>query len=211
MQEQSNKRLFISTLLVIIVHLAGIIGMLTPYRDLFLMMTPVNLLLSAFLLLYNHKDLNKQFILFLLISFFTGFFIEVIGVNTGLIFGHYTYENTLGFKIFNVPVIIGINWFILTYCAGVICDKIKSSMYVKSCVGALMLVVMDLLIERIAPEYNFWSWLNNIIPIQNYIAWFFISFILLLLFFKLNFDKKNKLAPTLFIIQLIFFALLAII
>jgi bisanhydrobacterioruberin hydratase len=211
MQEPNGKRLLWSTLLLVIIHLAGIIGLLSSYRNLFLMVTPLNLILSAFLLVHNHIGINKQFFLFLLISFFTGFLVELIGVNTGILFGHYTYESALGFKLLNVPVIIGINWFILTFCAGIICNKIKGSIYLRSCIGACMLVVMDYLIERIAPQYYFWTWRNGIIPFQNYVAWFIISFVILLVFYKLNFNKMNRLAPSLFVIQLVFFALLGII
>lgn len=206
MATRNNKRLSLSILLLIIIHLAGIIGLHSSYRNLFLTATPFNLILTAFLLVYNHKDLNRSFFIFLFLSFIIGYFVEVIGVSTGMIFGHYYYEETLGFKILNVPVIIGINWFILTFCAGVICDKIKSNIYIKSCIAGVMLVIMDFVIERIAPEYNFWYWDHGIIPVQNYIAWFVVSFLLLLLFYKLNFSKVNKLAAAVFIIQIIFFA-----
>lgn len=208
MNEKRDWRLLLSTILLIIVHIAGVIGLNTSYRNLFLALTPANLLLSSVLLLLNHKEFNKSFLLFILISFLSGFFIEVIGVNTGLIFGNYTYETALGFKILNVPVIIGVNWFILIYSAGIICDKIKSNIYIKSLIGAFMLVILDVLIERIAPEYHFWSWDQGIIPLQNYLAWFVVSFLIILTFYKLNFTKTNKLAPSLFIIQLVFFTLL---
>ena len=38
---------------------------------------------------------------------------EAIGVNTGLLFGTYEYGANLGFKIFGVPLIIGVNWTVL--------------------------------------------------------------------------------------------------
>jgi putative membrane protein len=43
-----------------------------------------------------------------------GFFIEAIGVNTGLIFGNYVYKTTLGWKFLETPLIIGVNWILLT-------------------------------------------------------------------------------------------------
>ena len=39
-----------------------------------------------------------------------GFIFEIIGVKTGLIFGHYKYCNGLGTKVFDVPLIISLNW-----------------------------------------------------------------------------------------------------
>ena len=45
--------------------------------------------------------------------------LNITGANTGLIFGNYTYGNILGMKVLGVPLIIGLNWFIVMYCAGV--------------------------------------------------------------------------------------------
>jgi uncharacterized membrane protein len=208
MREKRKWLLLASTLLLIIIHIAGVIGLNSVYKELFLALTPANLLLSATLLIVNHKEFNTSFFLFFLISFVGGYLIEVAGVHTGLIFGNYSYGNSLGIKLYNVPLIIGLNWFILSYCAGVICNKIKSNPYIKSGVAAFLLVIIDVLIEKIAPEYDFWSWSGGVIPLQNYIAWFVISFLIILTFYKLNFEKTNKLAPSLFIIQLVFFTLL---
>src|SRR5689334_23098853 len=37
---------------------------------------------------------------------------EVIGVATGAIFGAYSYGEVLGFKLLEVPLIIGLNWVV---------------------------------------------------------------------------------------------------
>ena len=200
----------VSTIILIVIHLAGIIGLHSVYKDLFLMFTPFNLLLSITLLLLNHKEFNRSFYIFCFIVFLSGYFIELIGVRTGTIFGHYAYGNTLGIKLLEVPVIIGINWLILLYCIGVICNGLKFSILIKSILGALMLVILDFFIEIVAVKYDFWSWSASTPPVQNFIAWFIISFLLLLLFNALNFNKSNKLAKGLFIIQLVFFVVLAL-
>lgn len=53
----------------------------------------------------NHKI---YWILFLSVSLL-GWAAEWIGVNTGLLFGTYRYLENSGFKIQNVPIIIGLN------------------------------------------------------------------------------------------------------
>ena len=204
----NGKRLFISTLILVIVHLAGIIGINSPYRDFFLVLSPLNLLLSAMLLLWNHKRFNAATIIFLAITATAGFLVEVAGVHTHIIFGSYDYGKTLGLKLFDVPLIIGINWLMLVYCAGTIVNKLNADIFVKSLTGAALLVAMDLLIEPVAIKYDFWDWYEGTVPLRNYIAWYVVSFLLLLLFNKLQFNKENKLAQSLFIIQLIFFAAL---
>lgn len=208
--EQKDKTLFVTTIILVVIHLAGVIGILSSYCGLFLMLSPLNLLISTFLLFLNHKEFNRNFYIFCAISFLTGFFIEVVGVRTGMIFGDYTYDRTLGFQVFNVPVIIGVNWLMLIYSIGSILSELNSSIVIKSVLGAMMLVTLDFFIEPVAVKYNFWDWYEGTVPMQNYIAWFFVSFALLLLFYKLNFNKENRLAKALFIVQLVFFTLLTV-
>ena len=175
------------------------------------MCTPLNLLLSISLLLWNHTEFNKSFFTFFVLTFLTGYFIEVVGVKTGMIFGNYSYGPTLGFKLFDVPVIIGINWLILIYIVGVIFNKLNVPGLVKSLFGAAVLTTLDFFIEVVAIKYNFWKWSNYTPPNQNFLAWFVVSFLLLLLFNSMNFSKNNKLAQGLFIIQLVFFVTLSVI
>ena len=207
-EQPKDNQLFVSTIVLVIIHAAGIIGIHSPYKELFLSLSPVNLLLSASLLLWNHKGFNKALFTFIIISAFAGYLVEVAGVQTQLIFGSYGYGKTLGLKLAEVPLIIGINWMMLVYCAGTIVNRLNTSVVIKSLAGASLLVALDLLIEPVAIKYDFWHWYTAEVPRQNYIAWFIVSFLLLLVFNSLNFNKENKLAQSLFIIQLIFFALL---
>ncbi len=208
---QKDKRLFVSAIILMVVHLAGIIGIHSSYKELFLSCTPVTLMLCLILLLWNHKDFGKPFLLFSLLTFLSGFFIEVAGVKTKMIFGDYAYGDTLGIKLLDVPLIIGVNWLLLVYCIGVISNKLPASTMVKSLFGAALLTATDLFIEVVAVKYDFWEFACSIPPPQNFMAWFVISFVLLLLFYSLNFNKENKLASILFAVQLIFFMILAFI
>lgn len=208
--EKKDLRLFISTIIIIVVYIAGIIGLQTEYRDLFLICTPFNLILSIGLLFWNHNEFNKSFFIFSILTFLTGYFIEVVGVKTGMIFGHYSYGKTLGFKLLDVPVIIGINWVLLIYIVGVICNRFNLSSLIKSLFGSALLTTLDFFIEVVAIKYDFWKWANYTPPTQNFVAWFIISFFLLLLFHSMNFNKSNKLAQGLFLIQIVFFVTLSI-
>ena len=44
---------------------------------------------------------------------FLGFGVEVIGVETGLLFGDYEYGSGLGPKVLKVPMLMGVLWWIL--------------------------------------------------------------------------------------------------
>ncbi len=192
-------------------YIAGSIGLILPLTlPLFKALTPFNLILSAAILLAFHTQWNRAFITFCIISFFTGFFVEVAGVASGYIFGQYEYGPTLGFKILNVPLIIGLNWLMLTYSTGSICSRLAVHPVLKAVFAASLMVILDLFIEPVAIELDFWSWHNNIIPLQNYVAWFIISFLLHLLFFLLPFRKENPAAKYLYLLQLVFFIILCL-
>ncbi len=207
---QKDKRLFVSTIVLVVFHLVGIVGILSSYRDVFLHLTPFNLILSSALLFINQKAINKKFYIICAIVFTLGYLVELVGVKTGLIFGSYRYGSTLGYKLMDIPLIIGLNWLMLIFSVGCICHRIKASVYIKSLIGALMMVALDLLIEPVAMKYDFWQWKDSIIPLQNYVAWFLTSTILLILINKLDFDKNNKLAQALYITQMVFFSILCL-
>jgi len=135
-----------------------------------------------------------------------GFFIEVIGVNTGLIFGDYSYGEALGLKVLSTPLLIGVNWLILIYCTGVLLEyfKLKNSI-IFSLIGALILLGIDFLIEPVAIRFNYWSWSGGQIPLQNYIGWYIFSFLLFFVFKGLDFNKNNKAAIVLLFAQIGFF------
>ncbi len=202
---RKDKILFVSISILVIYNLVGFIGIHSIFQNLFLSLTPLSLLLSTVLLFLNNQQLNKRFILFCFIVFVSGFLIEVTGVKSGVVFGNYSYGATLGVKLFNVPLIIGINWLMLVYMAGCIFSELKTNIVIKSLLGATSLVLLDLFIEPVAIKYDFWTWKNGTIPLQNYCAWFVVSFLLLLVFYKSNFSKSNRFAIILFSMQLVFF------
>lgn len=192
-------------------YLAGMIGLQLSFtRPYFLALTPFNLLLSAAILFSFHRDRNRAFLLFCLISFLTGFFIEVAGVASGLIFGEYSYGSTLGVKWLEVPLIIGINWLMLIYSTGIICAGLKTHPALKAAAASLLMVLLDVFIEPVAIAYDFWSWESLPVPVQNYVAWYIISFFLHLLFFFLPFRKENPAAKFLYLFQLVFFLILCL-
>ena len=116
----------------------------------------------------------------------------------------------LGMKLLDVPLVMGLNWLMLVYSVGIICNQLKTNIFFKSILGAMMLVTLDFFIEPVAIRSDFWTWQNIHVPIQNYIAGFTASVLLLLMFHKLKFNKNNKMATALYIVQLVFFILLTI-
>jgi len=224
-----NKKswmLNIALFIALLFHITGIIGILfTPYKNWFIKNTPLNLLVMAALIIATHPSKNKKFFIFFITAFAIGFFAEVIGVNTGRLFGIYSYGEVLGIKFFNVPLIIGINWFVVIYCVGMITQAYENYMLLKlhaqgmdisikmktiSFVidACLLAVLFDWILEPVAVKFGYWQWQHAEIPVYNYLSWLVVSALLLWIFRKLNHGSRNKFAVHLFLIQLLFFLLL---
>ncbi len=222
----SKSKFKIALFIALLFYISGAIGILfTPYKQWFISATPFLLLLMAALLIITHPEKNSSFFIFLLLVFVAGMASEMLGVNTGLLFGNYSYGIILGKKINGVPLIIGVNWFIIIYCAGTITSKIENwilnkmsdEMQISTALqffsfiidGALLITFFDWVMEPVAQRLGFWKWIpNEQIPFYNYMCWFFISALLLIAFRQMKVYKHNPFAVHLFIIQLLFFLVL---
>lgn len=199
----------ISIAILIILYAVGIVGIKFGVFGDILSLTPLNLVVSLALLLWNHEKWDRNFIIAIAVCAAAGFFVEVVGVQTGLIFGEYTYGKTLGWKWLDVPLVMAVNWLVLIYCAAAVVGRRGEwDVMLKAFAGAVIMVTMDFLIEPVAITYDFWSWKNDFIPTQNYLAWGVISFVLLAIFHKLVPPINNKVAIALFFLQIVFFVVL---
>jgi uncharacterized membrane protein len=192
-----------------LVYGVGIIGLLwEESRSLFQQLTPFHLLLNAMILFYFHQDWNSRFVIFALLAFMVGMVSEIIGVKTGLIFGEYSYGPVLGWKIMEVPVIIGINWLLLAYMWGKLAATKKWHPLVAAILASIGMVIMDFIIEPVAIKLDFWSWMQPEIPLSNYVGWLAIALLIQLSFQLLQFSKKNTISNYLLLNMCIFFAIL---
>lgn len=190
----------------------GVAGLSIPFsRELFQQLIPFTLLMNLGFLLVFHGKMDVGFLWKVLVVYLFGFFIEMIGTNTGIIFGEYQYGPSLGPKVLHTPLMIGVNWVMLVYASLVIMSKYFENRYFRVLMAAVLMVVYDFALEPSAIAFDMWNW-GGPVPLQNYIAWLVISFILIG-FAELTqmVNYKNKIAPVLFYIQFIFFTLLDII
>lgn len=199
-----------ASLILVIVYTVGIIGIAGNFDERFVLLTPINLLLSLGLIFWTHPTGYAPLWKLAVVCFLTGVLVEIAGVQTGLIFGNYQYGPVLGPKVWGTPLMIGVNWTMLVYCAGSTINRIfpNLNIWIKATLGAMLMTLLDVLIEPVAMELNFWNWQDNIVPLQNYIAWFFVALPLLGAYFKLLGKSTNKVAILLFILQFLFFGIL---
>jgi uncharacterized membrane protein len=196
--------------IVLIVYTVGFFGLCSEsWRQVFAPLTPVVILLSSLALLLEHKVWpGFKFYIACIVVFLAGYFAEVAGVYTGLVFGHYNYGAGLGPVVFGVPPIIGLNWLVLTFCFSLIFAAGKS--LVRKIAAAAAMVCLDVAIEYSAPHLDMWHWHGGSIPLQNYAAWFVLSFVFISLLSPFLLRSKNWFASRLMAAQFLFFAMLSI-
>lgn len=198
-----------SLLLLLIFYGVGLVGILySEHSDAFSKLSWLNLLISGIVLFLNHKNWSKKLLLSLLLVGVLGFFIEVAGVRSGMIFGEYRYGDSLGYKWLGVPLIIGLNWTMLCYYSVFTLSNWVKQWYLVALLAATGITGLDIIMEPVAVKLGFWRWSGGVIPLQNFVAWFVIASIFNKLIMFTKGDGLNKLAPYLFIIQILFFVIL---
>lgn len=191
-----------------VMHIVGLIGLNSEFQQTFQLLTPGMLLLSVTGMLLVQKDMDLWFWLDVILVMFIGFFAEWLGVNHQIIFGNYHYGETLGWKLDGVPLMIAVNWIMVVMASSAAANNIPLPWYMQAFLAAILMVVIDFLIEPIASHFDFWHWKKDIIPTQNFVGWFGVSLLMQLIYFYIDFDKQNKVAYGLYFILFGFFTLL---
>lgn len=201
-----TRRLRLAQGVVLLFHLTGYLGL--TYSDdptYYLKYTPLTLLLTAGLLAAFQAERNAAFWLFCVQTFVVGFLAEYVGVATGQVFGNYRYGATLGPQWAEVPWLIGLNWVLVAYLAGVLASYLPWPAALRALAGAVLMVGLDLCIEPVAASLDLWHWTAGIIPLRNFRDWFLVALFLQILFVRLPFAKRNRLVPLVYLVQLLFF------
>lgn len=202
----------------------GIVGILLPVsRPLFVKLTPFVLIgCLALILFYEFTATRKRgtgyFITFVIIVYLLSLSVEIVGVNTGILFGHYRYGPTLGLQVAHTPIIIGISWLILILGSASISTGLSSFMgfagtrYIDAVfriiTASFLTVSFDFILERVAPWMEMWSWQTPRIPGRNYLAWLLISLVFQSYYVLAKIQQRTRVAGNLFVLLFLFFLLL---
>lgn len=143
------------------------------------------------------------------------FGIEWLGVRTGQIFGSYLYGETLQPSIDGVPISIGFAWFVTLIASTAVAQTIAPKFLAEgfrfkiAFLVAVLMVCFDLLMEPAAVKLDYWTWLNDRIPLRNYLMWFGLSFIFAVIGFQVGVFRQQlpRIAFHYYFAQLIYFGL----
>ncbi|MEO6404076.1 MAG: carotenoid biosynthesis protein [Ferruginibacter sp.] len=219
----NRKKENIATAIAILFHVIGLTGMLFFDTSFFASVSWLNMLLMLGLIIYTQQKVTAGFIFFFITCYFVGIAVEIAGTSTGAFFGDYHYTSVLGYPVLKVPIIIGVNWFIVMYCASVSMYMLSNNLqkeinsvsprWLKAtaiiCDTALLAVIFDWLMEPAAIKLGFWKWMGDgTVPVFNYVSWLVVSALLAVFFYFIPFQKQNKFAVNLLLIQAMFFLLI---
>ena len=203
------NREIISIAIIWLFHVSGILGIIYGNSEWFISATPLNLSINFALLLINCKS-HKWFFYMVILAFLTGMITEILGVQRGWIFGDYQYGDALGYKILGVPILIGVNWALLTIITAAIAQQFYENLIMRIVIGVCLMIFLDLLIEPIAPVLDFWAFDGGDAPLQNYIGWTAVALFLQSIFHYFRLEVKGWFPNQLYLLQIIFFTVLLI-
>lgn len=196
----------------VLVYVSGMIGMSTAARPWFVSMTPFSLLLSAAVLLWCQPVHTSHTRAWAAGAFIIGYLAEVIGVNTGMLFGDYRYGDALGFKIAETPLLIGVNWMMVTLCVNELVWRLLPSTlphWIGAALAATGCTLLDWWMEPGAIALGYWSWAATLPPLENYVGWWGVSLLISLAYSRLMTPElRNGAAPVLLALQIAFFGVI---
>ncbi len=204
--QKSYEDIFIIILFVFFT--AGLVFHIIPatYKYV-LIITDISMLLTNSVVMYFllRAQADKKLLFWSIITFLLTYLTELAGIKTGAIFGSYEYGETMLIQVLNVPVVIAMNWVMLIIGSYSIAQRAKVKPIFIPLISSLIVVGFDFVMEVVAMKLDYWQWEGNIVPLQNYIAWFIISLTFTSMLALLKLRIENRIVQIYFLIQLLFF------
>jgi putative membrane protein len=167
--------------LLLLIYISGVVGMcILP--QLFIPYTPAVIWIFAVYFIYVHRHVAHGFFYACVGIGVLSFAVEALGVNTGLVFGQYHYGTAFGAAIKGVPLGIGINWVLVLCASWGICSFWKMPPIRHCAISAACCTFIDMLMEPLAPHFNWWFFSEGYAGFYNYLCWYVWSFTLGLIF-----------------------------
>lgn len=104
--------------------------------------------------------------------------IETLGARTGFPFGFYHYTDRFGPLLGMVPATIPLAWHVVVTNALFIVRAVTPyrSRLAEAALAGLLCTLYDFVLEPFATTVKrYWVWQGGVIPLQNYVAWFVLS------------------------------------
>ncbi len=157
---------------------------------------------------------RRQFVLWSSFVIIASFFIELIGVKTGALFGEYDYLEILQPTLLGVPIAIGFAWLGMIICSAAIAARMitanetRRQLLLPATIAFLM-VIFDFFMEPAAIKLGYWRWESGMVPARNYFAWFVFGYFFSYIGLRLEIfnQRASTVAIHAYVAQLLYFAM----
>tara|TARA_B100002019_G_scaffold48612_1_gene41172 strand:- start:1495 stop:2133 length:639 start_codon:yes stop_codon:yes gene_type:complete len=191
-------------------QLFGVFGILLIDFDLFLSLSPISLIFTFLIVVYSNIEVSYKSFATIIFIFSLSIISEIIGVNSGLLFGSYYYGENLGYSIYGVPLVIGLNWVVLTVSCGNIASYFfEKDKYLSIFFGSILMLLLDIVMEQVSGNIDFW-YFNDESLIFNYITWFLLGACNQYFYQSLNYTKNLVISVNVYLSFIVFFLILFI-
>lgn len=160
---------------------------------------------AAAMVLHAWMSFGGKFALsYLAITTTFALIIETVGVNTGWPFGVYEYSSTLGFFIFDVPLVVPFAWAMMSYPALIAARRVARAWVFLY--GGAILMGWDLFLDPQMVTAGRWTWevtgaafpFAPEIPLSNPFGWLLSGITLMaILHFTLPTERRKEAPSTL--------------
>lgn len=188
----------------LVAHLIPSLYPLTRYTtDFFLLVINSALL---FFVYRRHGDVRLWW--WAALTYLGTFAVEALGVATGRIFGVYAYGATMQVQWLGVPLVIALNWTVLTLAVNDLVIHVVRSPWPGALLSGVLIAGYDFFIEPVAIRLDYWQWAGGQIPIRNYVAWAIVAFGFSLPLRLLRIRFQSRLLLLYLAVQWVYFLLL---
>lgn len=93
----------------------------------------------------------------------------------------YHYSDIFLVNILGVPLVIGLYWAVIIYCAMLLSDQYNTPWQVRPFTDALIVILADLVLDVVAIRIGFWNWIIPFdqewygVPFENLVGWIFVA------------------------------------
>jgi uncharacterized membrane protein len=148
----------------------------------------VPLLLGGFSLSHAIYTLGVRHALtFLTLATLISLALEAVGVATGAVYGPYHYTDSLGPRLFDVPLAVPLSWFMVIYPSYALANYLADGRVTSkprpgparliglTALSALTMTAWDLAVDPQMVMYGHWVWRVEGayfgVPVQNFVGW----------------------------------------
>ena len=115
-----------------------------------------------------------------------GLLAELVGVGTGVPFGSYRYTGSLGPRVFDVPLLVGLAWTMLAWPSALVARRLTDRRAGRVLLGAWAMTAGDLFLDPQMVAAGMWRWRDPsphlpgvpTVPLTNLLGWLLVTLVL---------------------------------